>query len=163
MRGHRLSVSPDHPPSASSRLGRTARRRHRHGDRAFHLLNFFVPLRTNLRPPTIIGPANPGGATPGVTVLPTSELDCFCLDLYATGGCSITGAICNQKLRPHVDGIDIVELAPADLEKSIECYALVALNEGILPSVGDSISSLAFGLMSLPGGMGDLQVSRRPT
>jgi hypothetical protein len=108
---------------------------------------------------SILGLSNQGNKTSDVTVLPTSELECFCLDLFATGGCSIIGYVGNQMILPHVDGIDIAELAPTGLEKSIECYALVALNDGILPSVGSSISSLAFGMISLPNGMGALQVS----
>jgi hypothetical protein len=110
--------------------------------------------------------ANPIGRGPiilppsqGITVLPTDELDCFCLDLFATGGCTITGAVGSQRILPSVSGIDIPELEPAGMEKSLECYALVALNQGILPQLGGSISQIAFGLMSLPGGMGSLQLS----
>ena len=100
---------------------------------------------------------------PGITVLPTNELDCFCLDLYATGGCAITGVAGNQKILPSVSGIDITELQPQGLEKSLECYALVALNQGILPQIGASISQLAFGLMTLPDDLGSLQVSASTT
>ena len=55
-----------------------------------------------------------GGISQGgdITVLPTQELDCFCLDLYATGGAKITGSFGNQQILPFVDGIDIVDLKP---------------------------------------------------
>jgi hypothetical protein len=117
---------------------------------------------TNLGPP-VNGSVFDGGAAPPIQVLPTSELECFCLDLFATGGCKIIGSPGNQKILPSVDGIDIAELAPLGLEKSIECYALVALNDGILPTFADSISKLAFGLITLPTGIGDLQISASTT
>ncbi len=117
-----------------------------------------------LRPPGTgvvnpIGPIVPIQPQPGPIVLPTQELDCVCLDLYATAGCSIIGPVGNQSIRPQVDGIDIPELAPVGLDKALECYALVALNDGILPTLGDSISTMAFGLINLPAGIGDIQVS----
>ena len=55
------------------------------------------------------GVFNPDG---GVVVLPTNELDCFCLDLFATGGAKTTGAVGNQLILPFVDGIDIVDIKP---------------------------------------------------
>ncbi len=94
-----------------------------------------------------------------ITVLPTREIECFCLDLFATGGASISGAVGNQKIQPKVDGIEIVDLKPEGLENGIECYALVALNQGIIPPIGESISKVAFDVISLPDGMGTLQVS----
>jgi hypothetical protein len=94
-----------------------------------------------------------------IIVLPMQDLDCFCLDLFATCGCTITGVVGNQKILPSVYGIDIEELQPQGLEKAIECYALVALNQGILPQIGNTISQIAFGLFTLPEGMGSIQVS----
>lgn len=97
----------------------------------------------------------------GPTVIPTQELDCFCLDLFATAGCSITGPVGSQTIRPTVDGINIAGLQPTGLEESIVCYAKVALNEGILPKLGQTASQLAFGLFTLPASQsaGDLEVS----
>lgn len=91
--------------------------------------------------------------------LPTSGLECFCLDLYATAGCSITGSVGNQKISPHVDGIEIVDLKPVGLENALECYAKLVLNSGILPPVSEFISSLAFGLFQIPSTTGDFQIS----
>jgi hypothetical protein len=112
------------------------------------------------RPPIGILPP-PIGSSQGqnIIVLPMQDLDCFCLDLFATCGCTITGVVGNQKILPSVDGIDIEQLQPQGLETAIECYALVALNQGILPQIGNTISQIAFGLFTLPEGMGSIQVS----
>lgn len=93
------------------------------------------------------------------TVLPAIELNCFCLDLYAKAGAKITGPVGNQLIQPFVDGIEIVDLKPEPLENSIECYAMLALNRGIIPPLANSISNLAFGLIDIPEGIGELQVS----
>ncbi len=107
----------------------------------------------------------------GVTVLPTQQLDCFCLDLFATAGCGIhTGSTGNQTIRPTVDGIFIGGLQPAGLEESIVCYAKTALDSGFLPLVGQIVSPIAFGLLTIPqtttGNIqvsGDIQVSASTT
>lgn len=107
-----------------------------------------------------------GGISQGdnnITVLPTRELDCFCLDLYATGGAKITGQVGNQQIQPFVDGIDIVDLKPDALENIINCYALLALNQGILPTVGKAASSLAFVPFSIPGNLGSILMSASTT
>ena len=102
-----------------------------------------------------------GIALPGkeIVVIPTSKLDCFCLDLYATAGAKIMGPVGDQTILPTVDGIEIVDLKPEGLENSIECYALLALNQGIIPPLASSISNLAFGIIDLPDNMGKLRVS----
>jgi len=82
----------------------------------------------------------------GVVVLPSRELDCFCLDLFATGGAKTTGPVGNQLILPFVDGIDLVDIKPDAIENMIECYALLALNQGILPSIGQMISKFAFSI-----------------
>ncbi|MEO9296011.1 MAG: hypothetical protein ABI347_10495 [Nitrososphaera sp.] len=91
--------------------------------------------------------------------LPPSKIECFCLDLFATAGCRITGVKGSQVIRPRVDGIEIVDLKPEGLENAIECYALLALNQGILPPIMQSASTLAFGVFNLPDSMGKIQVS----
>lgn len=94
-----------------------------------------------------------------IVVLPASKLDCFCLDLFATGGAGITGPVGNQKIQLTVDDIEIVDLKPESLENSIECYALLALNQGIIPPLAESISNIAFGVINLPGSLGKIRIS----
>lgn len=98
-----------------------------------------------------------------VTVVPTSRLDCFCLDLFATGRASVSGPVGYQKMLLGVDGIEIVDLRPEALENNIECYALLALNQGILPTIGETISNIAFDFIDLPDSLGKLRVSAATT
>ncbi len=93
------------------------------------------------------------------TTIPTTHLECFCLDLFATAGCKITGPIGNQQIEPKVDGIEIVDLRPEGLENAIECYARLVLNYGIFPPLSQYISHLTFGLIDLPNVEGDVDVS----
>ncbi|MEM2140042.1 hypothetical protein [Nitrososphaera sp.] len=93
------------------------------------------------------------------TTLPTTKLECFCLDLFATAGCKITGVPGSQRIDPRVDSIEIVDLKPEGLENSIECYARLVLNHGILPPVMDYASRLAFGLFNFATSTPDVQVS----
>lgn len=85
-----------------------------------------------------------------VVTLPTSRLECFCLDLFATVGCRITGTIGNQRIGSFVDGIEIVDLRPEGLENAIECYARLVLNRGLLPPIFEFASKLAFDLFEIP-------------
>jgi hypothetical protein len=98
-----------------------------------------------------------------ITVLPTSRLNCFCIDLFATGCVKVAGSSGYQKMLLGVDGIEIVDLRPEGLENSIECYSLLALNQGILPVVGEAISNVAFDVINLPDSLGQLRVSASPT
>ena len=50
----------------------------------------------------------------------SSKLECFCLDLYAIGGCKISGLAESQKIGLKVDDIEIVDLEPLGLENAIE-------------------------------------------
>jgi len=89
----------------------------------------------------------------------TSKLECFCLDLYAIGGCKISGLAESQKIGLKVDGIEIVDLEPPGLENAIECYAKSVLNHGIFPHVAEIISKLTFGVITIPPSTGSFQVS----
>ncbi len=107
------------------------------------------------------GLSSPSSTTPspGTFVLPTSSLRCFTIDIFTTCGCEIDGVVGNQKILPKVDGIDIAELQPVNMEKSIETYALLALNEGLLPAKGEAISNIAFNTISIPHDWGTLKLS----
>lgn len=71
----------------------------------------------------------------GVIVLPTRRLMCFCLELFAIGHFewgSVPGSQ-QQWLKPKLDGLEIVDLQPTEMENAIECYVLTILRLGILP------------------------------
>ena len=100
----------------------------------------------------------PGRIDSNIT-LTITHLECFCLDLFATAGCNITGSVGNQIIEPRVDGIEIVDLKPEGLENAIECYARMVLNHGIFPPVSKYISKLAFDLIDIPEIEGEVEVS----
>jgi hypothetical protein len=88
-----------------------------------------------------------------------TDITCFCLDLFATGSLGITGQPGAQSINMNVSGIEIPELKPDGMEEAIECYALLALNRGILPKAAEAISAVAFKTISLPEGLGSLTLS----
>lgn len=88
-----------------------------------------------------------------------NDPDCFCLDLFATGECAITGHHGNQLITMNVSGIEIPQLKPDGLVDAMECYALLALNKGILPKISQAVSAIAFHSINLPDSMGSLTLS----
>jgi hypothetical protein len=91
------------------------------------------------------------------------DIDCFCLNLFATGGFGIAGIPGKQNISMNISGIEIPELNLESLEKMIGCYALLTLNQGIFPQIMDAISALAFNAINLPKSMGSLIISASAT
>jgi hypothetical protein len=84
-------------------------------------------------PPREAPPARPEP----VIVLPTRKLICFCLEVFATGHFewgTVPGSQ-EQWLKPKLDGIEIVDIQPNDMENAIECYIATILRLGILPQL----------------------------
>ncbi|HSV85052.1 MAG TPA: hypothetical protein VLH85_00660 [Levilinea sp.] len=77
----------------------------------------------------------PRGERPRTVALPTRELACFCLELYAVGYFQwgkVPGS--NQTwLKPRLEGLEIVDLEPKNMENALECYLSTVLRLGILP------------------------------
>jgi hypothetical protein len=67
--------------------------------------------------------------------LPTRELVCFCLDAYATGGIRIINYNGKPYLEPFLDGFEIVDIEPDELETSLECYIGLMLKLAVLPGL----------------------------
>ncbi len=75
------------------------------------------------------------GERPRTVALPTRELVCFCLELYAVGFFqwgSVPGST-QIWLKPRLEGLEIVDLQPRNMETAIECYLSTVLRLGILP------------------------------
>ncbi|WP_225772116.1 hypothetical protein [Inquilinus sp. Marseille-Q2685] len=75
---------------------------------------------------------------PRFSVLPVTHLECFVLDLYATGQLAVRttpqpGPYPLQQVRLEVDGIEIVDITPKGLEGAIECYLRAMLKGYVLP------------------------------
>lgn len=91
------------------------------------------------------------------------DIDCLCLNVFATGGFGIAGIPGKQTVSMNISGIEIPELKLEGLEKMIGCYALLTLNQGIFPQIMDAISTLAFNAINLPKSMGSLTISASMT
>jgi hypothetical protein len=69
------------------------------------------------------------------TPLPTRELICFCLDVFAVGGFRIRFYNGKPYLEPFLDRIEIVDIRPDKLESAIECYLELMLKLGVIPKL----------------------------
>ncbi|MEW6180403.1 MAG: hypothetical protein AB1522_10790 [Chloroflexota bacterium] len=67
--------------------------------------------------------------------LPTRELICFCLELYAVGYFewgTVPGSA-QIWLKTRLEGLEVVDIQPNEMESAIECYLITVLKLGILP------------------------------
>ncbi|WP_376790724.1 hypothetical protein [Thermoflexus sp.] len=101
------------------------------------------------------GPAraalSPGIPARELVVLPTRRLRCFCLELFAVAHFEWgpVGAPDSQWLKLRLDGLEIVNLQPAEMEDLIECYIRTVLRLGLLPRLSQPIGSLILNLTDL--------------
>ncbi|MEQ1518477.1 MAG: hypothetical protein ABL931_18510, partial [Usitatibacteraceae bacterium] len=79
--------------------------------------------------------ANPTPPKGDTIVLPTRELDCFCLSAFVTGGVRIANYNGKPYLEPFLDGFEIVDITPEGLENSLECYIKVMMKLVVLPGL----------------------------
>lgn len=92
------------------------------------------------------GPAGGGGVQPApaaarsgpaedVQPIPSANVICTCLELFGVGHFR-WGTIGNdpqQWLKVRLDGLEVVDLMPSNLEDIVECYLRLVLRLGILP------------------------------
>ena len=92
------------------------------------------------------------------------NLNCMCLDLFVTGGCSITTSPGGQQsISMNIADLAIPELQPAGMEEALTCYALYTLNQGIIPALSQTISQLVFSTITIPQNLGNLTLSASTT
>ncbi len=86
-----------------------------------------------------------------MVVLPTRRLRCFCLGLFAVAHFEWgpIGAPDAQWLKLRLDGLEIVDLQPAEMEDLIECYARTVLRLGLLPRLSRPIASMILNITDL--------------
>ena len=79
-------------------------------------------------------------------VLTSREMICVCLEVYAVGHFEWGPVAGSQQLwlKPKLDGIEIVDLKPDNLEAALECYIATVLRLGILPRVMVPIEKMVF-------------------
>ncbi len=92
------------------------------------------------------------GAPPRTpVVLPTRKLTCFCLELFAVAHFEwgAIGAPDSQWLKLRLDGLEVVDLKPAEMEDLVECYVRTTLRLGLLPRLSQPIESMVLNLTDL--------------
>jgi hypothetical protein len=92
------------------------------------------------------------GALPWTPViLPTRKLTCFCLELFAVAHFEwgAIGAPDSQWLKLRLDGLEVVDLEPAEMEDLVECYMRTVLRLGLLPRLSQPIESMVLNLTDL--------------
>jgi len=86
-------------------------------------------------------PKEPGKPTEGpqphnpLIPLPFGRLNCFCMGAFATGGIRIATYNGKPYLEPFLDGVEIVDIKPNELESNLECYMATVLRLAILPGL----------------------------
>ncbi len=83
-----------------------------------------------------------------IVVLPSTQLNCFCLDVYAISDVKISGPVNNERVFPNVDALDIVNIKPDALKNSLLCYVELMLKLGLLTD-GFSIPNLTQTFMGI--------------
>ena len=91
----------------------------------------------------------PPGGREQPFVIPFEDLNCFCLDLIAVAGGTVTGVAPNQLLLAKLMGLEIVDIKPEGLENSIECYARLVLKLVVLPQLSLHPIKFAQGITGL--------------
>jgi hypothetical protein len=77
-------------------------------------------------------------------VLPTRRLRCVCFELFVVGHFE-WGAVAGSDqpwLKAKLDGLEIVDVQPDQLESSIECFLSTTLRLGILPQLSVPLEKL---------------------
>jgi hypothetical protein len=111
-----------------------------------------LPGRPTTGPAT--GPAGGGGVQPApedrtsraaaVQPVPSTNVLCTCLELFGVGhfqGGTI-GSDPQQWLKARLDGLEVVDLVPSNLEDIVECYLRLVLRLGVLPRLIVPMESL---------------------
>lgn len=95
--------------------------------------------------PGITARAQPtGNRRPDPLIVPVRRLKCFCLSVFAV--CHVeTRQVGNQFIfAPKLDNIEIVDIAPTELENSIECYVGNVIRLGLLPRIRIALEKIVF-------------------
>ena len=83
-------------------------------------------------------------AGPAVQPVPSTNVICTCLELFGVGhfqGGTI-GSDPQQWLKVRLDGLEVVDLDPSNLEDIVECYLRLVLRLGVLPRLIVPMESL---------------------
>ncbi len=94
----------------------------------------------------------------GHYVPPVDKLQCFCLEVFASGRFELVGPVWNRRLLGKLERLEIVDIKPEGLENSMECYMKLFIQLGILPKASIALKTLVFDI----GSLASLAVSATP-
>jgi hypothetical protein len=100
---------------------------------------FIPPPKTTADPPQ--------DPPPPLKPLPLGEVQCFCLDAFATAGVRFKQYGGIFFLEPFLDGFEIVDIAPAGLESSLECFVQLVLRLSVLPGLRIALETMSFDIL----------------
>jgi hypothetical protein len=89
-------------------------------------------------------PEDRSGRAAAVQPVPSTNVLCTCLELFGVGhfqGGRI-GSDPQQWLKVRLDGLEVVDLVPSNLEDIVECYLRLVLRLGVLPRLIVPMESL---------------------
>ena len=89
----------------------------------------------------------PPDPKPPLKELPLGTLQCFCLDAFATGGLRFKQYGGIWYLEPFLDGFEILDITPAGLESSLECYVKLVLKLSVLPGLRIALEAITFEIL----------------
>jgi len=95
---------------------------------------------------------------PPPTTIPGGKPQCFCLELFAIAQLELVGPATARRLAIRLQGVEVVDVTPGELESSLECFIATTLRVGILPRIRIALDTLEFEL----GKYATLTVSATP-
>jgi hypothetical protein len=95
---------------------------------------------------------NPDVPLSRLPVLPVESLTCFLVQIFATGHLTVTPPSASStaaQIGLAVDGLEIVDIAPAGLEQAVECYLIAMLKGDILPRLVLALQTIPVGALGI--------------
>src|SRR4029453_7413192 len=90
-------------------------------------------------------------AQPTVIHPDDDAMTCFCLDFFAVAGAAISGTG-DLEVSATLDRVELVDLAPAELESNLEGFLEVLIVLGLLPNLRVGVRTLLLDILAqLPG------------
>lgn len=96
-------------------------------------------------------PGDRSSRATAVQPVPSTNVICTCLDLFGVGhfqGGTIGGDP-QQWLKVRLDGLEVVDLVPSNLEDIVECYLRLVLRLGVLPRLIVPMESLVLDITQM--------------
>lgn len=95
--------------------------------------------------PPIRRPPKDREEPPPLRPLPLRGLECFCLDVFVVGHVEVVG----DQLGARIDGLEIVDITPDGLERSLECYLELLIKLALLPELRVAITTIVLEIPNL--------------